>query len=138
MAMLTVDRNTPSKTQTIRTSERVAAGAVIYNGAMVTKNAAGFAVPAEDVVGSAWRDVVGVAEESADNSLGADGAVRVKCQKGVYGMINDGTITQADESNWVYVIDDQTVGRTSANSIYAGVLLDWRDQDDGLCYILLY
>lgn len=99
----------------------VAADAVIFLGAMVAVNAAGFAVPAEDTAG---LKVIGVAQRQIDNTGGADGAVRVEVQKGVFGLENSETnaVTQAQVGREVFVEDDGTVASTATNSIVAGVV----------------
>ena len=135
MAALTADRNTKSKFVWDYRSLRVAAGVTIYQGAMVCPNQQGYAVPAADSAACASQDVLGVACETVDNSAGGDGDVRVKVQAGIFAMNNFGDVTQARTGQWAYVSDDQTVAATSSNWVYAGMVLDWQDQDDHLVYI---
>lgn len=99
----------------------VAADAVIFLGATVAVNAAGFAVPAEDKAG---LKVVGIAQKFVSNAGGADGAVIVEVQKGVFGLKNSQTnpVTQAQVGRDVFVEDDGTVASTGANTVIVGVV----------------
>lgn len=99
----------------------VAASALIETGKLVALNAAGFAVPASDTVG---LKVVGMAEETIDNSAGANGdkIVLVKRKK-AFLFANDVTnaVTQAHLFTNVYVNDAYTVDSDGGtNDIVAG------------------
>ena len=111
---------------------RVAAGAVIYMGAVVALDGDGWAVPAADAAG---LRVVGVAQEHVDNATGGPGARTVRVQKGVFGIGNGAApVTQADIGRAVYIEDDGAVGRTTgAHSVTAGVLDELGR--DGLAYV---
>jgi hypothetical protein len=132
MAALTKDRDAKTKELTRKISLRVEGGVKIYNGAMVCVNAAGYAVPAANTAG--LSSVVGVADELADNTTGADGAIRVVVRKGTFGMKNGTSpVVQASTGTAVFVEDDQTVGVTTSQSIRAGTVDDF--SDDGLVYV---
>ena len=93
-----------------------AEGAVIYTGAITALNSDGKAVPASD---SASLTVAGISQGSAE-----DGSVIIR--SGVF-LLDNGTgsdaLTAADIGKIVYVIDDQTVGKTGGtNKVAAGIL----------------
>ena len=59
---------------------------------------------------------MGVAIEPANNTAGAAGDVRVKVRKGVWLMANSAStdqITLADIEADCFIVDDQTVAKTS-------------------------
>jgi len=102
---------------------KVGAGAKIFKGALIARNAAGFAKPAQNLLG--WR-VIGIAQEQVDNTSGADGALEVKYLTATtFRMLNDGTspITQANlYVGQAYVKDDQTVQASSGTGgVVAGI-----------------
>src|SRR5690242_19742481 len=103
-------------------SGKVGAGVKIYKNAAIAKNAAGFLVPAAATLGLRF---VGVAQEQADNTAGADGAISVKYITAVsIKFKNDGTspIAQANlYTGVVYIKDDQTVQASSSKGVVAGV-----------------
>lgn len=105
----------------------LAANAVIFQGTQVARNAAGFAVPAAD---AANLKVQGIAQETVDNTGGANGAKSVNVEKGVYGLANSATdpVSVADLGNTVYIEDDATIRKaTGVNSVKAGKLIDLSD-----------
>lgn len=77
MTALTQDRNTLRR-DGVQTEPPVAAGARIYGGALVAINAAGFAVPGSTATGLIGA---GVAEQRADNTGAAAGAIRVRLNR---------------------------------------------------------
>jgi len=83
----------------------------IFAGALVCLNAAGNAVPGSTALNLTAR---GVAKRRADNAAGADGAVSVESEKGVFHFMNDGgdPIDRADIGGTAYIVDDQTVAAT--------------------------
>lgn len=90
----------------------VATGAKINQGSMVGLNAAGYAVPASS---STAVRVLGRARKDADNTLGANGAIRVFVERGTFRWANSASgdaITIADVGHDCYVVDDQTVAKT--------------------------
>jgi hypothetical protein len=110
---LTNDRNTPyRKTELVPVP--VASGVKIYAGALVVVNAAGFAAPG---TAAATLTYLGRAEERVDNSNGVNGGaivmVRRNCAFKWSNHISD-VVTQADFGKTCYVVDDQTVAKTSA------------------------
>lgn len=80
----------------------------VYKGTLLSVNSAGYATPATDTAG---ETVIGVAEETVDNSGGAAGDENVRVYRTgsfelAYGA---GDADQADVGQLVYVTDDQTV-----------------------------
>lgn len=123
MAALAADRKTPLRSGEFRLVP-VAAATVIYAGAMVARDSSGNAVPAADTAGLV---VLGRAEARADNSLGAAGDVSVTIREGVFAYAHSG-LTLANVGKPVFALDDQTVGLSSTNGVYAGTLIDVSDE----------
>lgn len=112
MTALTSDRLSGQKDGLFRTVP-VAAGVVIYAGALVVMNAGGYAEPGQAGVGLV---TLGRAEYQANNATGANGAVTVKVRRGIFNFVSGvagDAITTANRGATVYVIDDETVGLTS-------------------------
>lgn len=108
-------------------SDPVAAGKVIYAGAMYAIDASGNAVPASATTGAARA----VAVTAADNSAGAAGAVAVAGERGVFQFNNSAVtaIARADIGAACYLEDDNTVAKTAASGAKtAGTIVD---VDDG-------
>ena len=79
----------------------------IPEGALVSINAAGYAVNATDAANDVF---VGIADEIVDNSGGSAGDKRIKVRRtGVYTVLFDGTAAQSDVNTLVYVKDNETV-----------------------------
>lgn len=111
MGVLSQDRNTPRAQGDVK-ELLIAATQLIYAGAIVMRNAAGYAVK-----GAAAAGLVGVgrAEERVDNSAGAAGDKRVKVRPGTYRYNNSAAgdaITIADIGKPCFAVDDQTVAKT--------------------------
>lgn len=100
----------------------VASGAHLYPGALACANATGYATPGAVAT---TLTALGVVEEDADNTLGADGAIKAKIRRGAFLFENDGTnpVTQADLFKNVYIVDDQTVSTLSTGRSVAGKFL---------------
>ena len=94
---------------------------IIYRGAMVVQNAAGFLSP---VVGAAAGDVfAGIAEEEVDNSGGSAGDLKCKYKKTGRYLLLGSSFAQTDVGVKVYGVDDQTVTKTfAANLPFIGVI----------------
>lgn len=91
----------------------LAASTHIYQGSLVALNQAGNLVPAS---ADASLHVVGVSEDDVDNSSGSAGALTCVPRKGTFYLTNSATtdaITDADIGRWCFVVDDNTVARTS-------------------------
>lgn len=122
---LTKDRNTVRR-DGVQYSDPVAAATRIFGGSLVCLNAAGNAVPGST---SATLKARGVAQEHVDNRDGAAGDLRVESRRGVFPFANSTStdeITRADIGASAYIVDDQTVAKTSATNTrsIAGVIRD--------------
>lgn len=112
MAALTAARNTPQAIGDVR-SIPLAANAKVFAGGMVQVAATAFGVAAG---ATAANITVGRAEESVDNTGGANGAVSVKVRRGVFRYANSAAgdlIARSEIGKTVYVVDDQTVAKTN-------------------------
>lgn len=131
MTALTADREDNARIGPIVDYDYpVAAGAVIYQGALVMLNATGQAVPGAVATG---QTAVGVATEARDNTGGADGDLRVPVAAGTWKFKNDvggaDEIDSGSEGATVYIHDDQTVSLTdgAATKSAAGVAVQLDD-----------
>ena len=96
----------------------------IYEGALVAINAAGYAVNAGD---DASAVVVGVADETVDNSAGAAGDTSIKVRRsGVFNFVANWSAAQADVNTLVYAVDNQTVdlAANTTNDILVGRVVE--------------
>lgn len=104
----------------------VAAAAVLFQGAIAALDAAGAMVPGS--ASSALKVIGRVRSPGFDNSTGASGDLTGEAERGVFYWTNDGTnpVVAADRLGLCYVVDDQTVSRSSANGArpVAGRVLD--------------
>ncbi|SIR43120.1 hypothetical protein SAMN05880590_1326 [Rhizobium sp. RU35A] len=124
MTALAADRNTPERSGLNRTFP-VKGTTTLYAGAMVALNVSGLLVPASAV---STLKVVGRNERLVANT-GADGAVNADVKTGIFRYANSASsdlITLADIGNDAYVVDDQTVAKTSNSSArpVAGKIFD--------------
>jgi len=109
---LTSDRNTQYK-HANAVAVPVAAGAKIFAGAMVCANATGFATPGATATTLTY---LGRAEEFVDNTGAADGARTVLVRRSeAFKWSNSSAdpVTQAEFGKTVYIVDDETVAKTS-------------------------
>lgn len=124
MTALTQDRRTDSRSG-IDFSHPVAAGAKIYQGALVVLNATGFATG-----GSTAADLTaaGRALEHVDNTGGADGDQQVRVDRGLFrwGNHDTDTVNRTHIGKPCYVVDDQTVAATdgAGTRSKAGIVRD--------------
>jgi hypothetical protein len=94
----------------------VLANAVIYQGAIVCITAAGYAKPGATGLNLV---TVGIAKESVDATGLANGAATVLVEEMIAGCVSAGgadAITFDDLGKFAYLVDDQTVGLTSATN----------------------
>lgn len=95
----------------------------IPEGALVSVNAAGYAVNATDTTA---ERVVGVASAEADNTSGADGAIDVHVWTGgAHTFVSGFSATIANVGDKVYAVDNQTVdlAGTTTNDVLVGVVV---------------
>lgn len=111
MVALSAPRNTPRSTGGVR-SIPLTANAKVFAGGMVAIAASTFGVAA---AATAANVTVGRAEETVDNTGGANGAKSVKVRRGIFRYANSAAgdlVTRATIGKPVYVVDDQTVAAT--------------------------
>lgn len=137
MSALSADRNT-TRLQGDERRLDVAAAKLIYAGALVMRDASGNATPGATATGCQGA---GRAEEQVDNSSGLAGAKTVRIKTGPFSYANSSSsdeITKADIGKMAWVVDDQTVAKTSASGTRspAGVIVGldssgvWIDFDE--------
>jgi len=98
----------------------VEGGKKIYKGALVVKNAAGYLEPLTDAVAKVFA---GVADEGADATDLADGAIRCRVHKtGVFPFTKNIPIIDDVADAYLEGMDDATVGGTgdATNHIKVG------------------
>jgi hypothetical protein len=114
MTALAQDRNTPRAEGDVK-SLGVAASQTIYGGAIVMRNASGYAVK-----GATAASLVGVGRaEERVISAGVAGVSTIKVRPGVHRYANSASgdlITIADIGKPCYVVDDQTVAKTDGSA----------------------
>lgn len=106
-------------------------GSAVIKGAMVALDTSGNAV---DVTATTGLIICGVAEESVDNTAGANGALRCTVRAGVFKWDNataGDAITAADIGNPCYATDNETVSDVATGRSIAGVIVDV-DDDGGI------
>ncbi len=124
MAALTESRNTPEKAG-LYFHDPVAATTTLHAGGLACLNAAGNLVPGSV---STTLKARGRAEETVVNA-GAAGAVNCQVKAGVFRFGNSAAgdaIARADIGADCYVVDDQTVAKTSGTNTrsIAGTVMD--------------
>lgn len=116
----------PYKAYPVKTNVKV------HEGAMVCIDSAGFAVTGAEAAGN---KVVGVATESIDNTGGADGALWVKVEPGLF-LLKATSITQAMVGVKMHLVDNETFDDVAgANAVVAGILLEFVSTTSGWIYI---
>lgn len=131
MTALAKDRMIKQKGNTHH-NDPMAADTVIYTGAFVVLDSSGNAAPASTATGLIPR---GVCKESADNTGGSAGDVRVDTLSGVFPFKNSASTdacSRATIGDTVYIVDDQTVAKTDGTGTRsaAGKCVDF--DDDGV------
>ena len=115
MTAMTQDRNTPAR-DAKDFQFPMAASVLIYAGAMVAINSSGYATKGQTATGLRGA---GVAQEHADNATGAASDISVKVRRGCFRFANSASgdaITLADVGSDCYMVDDQTVAKTSGSN----------------------
>jgi hypothetical protein len=122
---LTAGRDTPARAGT-QHGDPIAANVVVYQGGLVVLDAAGNARPGYVATGLIAR---GRAVATVDNTGGPAGAKTVESQPGVFRYNNSAAgdaITRAEIGDTCFIVDDETVAKTSATNTrsVAGVVVD--------------
>lgn len=129
MTATTTERNTKklgSSSEPEVLSLPVAAATSILKGTIVCDNGSGYATPG---VTSTTLIVVGIADESVDNSGGAAGALSVPVRRGCFRLENSSAgdaIAIAERFDECWLVDNQTVAKTNggATRVRAGIIFD--------------
>lgn len=131
-AVLAEDRMTEIKEVGLK-SYLVKGATKIFEGSIVGVNSSGYALPAADAAGI---KVVGVANETVDNTAGADGALNIVVRTFVLAKFDATSITQAMVGQVMYVVDDHTFDDTvGTNGITAGVLAEYISATEGWIFV---
>lgn len=93
----------------------VKGGVIIYQGATVGSNAAGYAKPLQ--TGDIF---LGFAEDPANNLTGSDGVKNVRIKKRGSVLLDISGITLADINKSVYATDDNTFTLVPTSAVYVG------------------
>jgi hypothetical protein len=128
---LSADRNTVERGP-LRRDIGVAASTIIYTGALVAINAAGYLVPFS---ASTTLVAVGVARATVDNSAGANGAATCPVDAGIFKFDNSAggeEITIAHVGDTIYGVDDEQVGLTDATGTLSAAGVCWAVDSDGV------
>lgn len=125
MTALAADRPTPNRTGELLELP-AAAAKKFFAGALACLDAAGRATPGATAT---TLKGLGRVEAYADNSAGAAGALTVKIRMGCFRWANSAStdaITTAEIGTDCYVVDDQTVAKTSGTDTrsIAGKVVD--------------
>lgn len=125
MVALTQERSAPRRNGHDY-SDPVAAATKIFGGALVCIDAAGNLTKGAI---STTLKCVGRAKATADNSGGAAGAINCESETGVFRWANSAAgdlIARADIGASAYIVDDQTVAKTSNGAMrsVAGTIVD--------------
>lgn len=122
MTALTARKDT-RRQEAVRLPFPVEEATKIFEGSLVSVNAAGYAVPATDTTA---ERVVGVAAEEADNTSGADGAIDVIVwTDGAHSFAAAFSASIANVGDKVYAVDSQTVdlAANTTNDVLVGVIV---------------
>lgn len=115
MPALTAGRMTKRREGDIR-EEAVHGSTTIFTGAIVMRDADGYLVEGQTATGLVG---VGVAEKTADNGAGADGAILCRYRVGEFQFANSAAadeITLSEIGDVCFAVDDQTVAATNGSS----------------------
>jgi len=96
----------------------------IWEGALVSVNAAGYVTNATDAANDLF---VGVADETIDNSVGAAGDKEIQVRVGgIVNVVSGFSAAQSNLGDPVYVTDNQTVdlAATTTNDVLVGRIVE--------------
>ena len=120
MAALTEDKNVVEKDGKL-VAMPVVASDIIYRGALLKINAAGFLAPCAAEAGAVFA---GVSYEKCDNSSGSAGDVECRSITEGLFLLEGSGFAQSDVGSSVYASDDQTISTTQgANEQEVGKIL---------------
>jgi hypothetical protein len=131
-APLTSDRNT-AQANGNQIVVGVYTNVKIYAGGMLAVNSSGYAVEAANASG---YKVIGRADRTVDNTLGASGALNAYGRSGSFYWDGDASsLTKAAIGQVAYVVDDHTVSLTNSGSYntIAGIVKDYDSVKGQVC-----
>lgn len=131
MAALTRDANRPSVGQGQMRDFPVEAAAVIFKGALVGINAAGFAIPMD--AAATTIQCLGVADEKVTGTT--QGAKSVRVIGGREWLLAASSIAQSQVGDEMLAIDDDTVDETSVNGATIGRLTKFVSSTSGWVFV---
>lgn len=112
---------------------KIGTGVKVYAGAIIVINSAGYAVPATSA--ATHKCCLGVADKEYDLST-SNGQFRIKVKPGIYKVVNGSgdPVAIADIGSTVYLLDDQTIGKTNpgGNTLSAAGKMVDLDADGGV------
>lgn len=126
MTALAADKKLESRAG-VEISIPVIQSVIIYAGANVCVNAAGYALPGADAAGLIFE---GVSREYVDNSLGSNGDKNVLLlRRGLIKMEFQTAISIANVGDNVFLVDDQLVDLAAnvTHKIFCGVIAEYID-----------
>ena len=92
----------------------VVASDIIYKGALLKNNAAGYLAPCATEAGATFA---GIAWEKVDNASGSAGDVDCKVIKSGVFLLTGSSFAQGDVGSIVFASDDQTITKTNATNL---------------------
>ncbi len=117
MAALTQERDTQRRVGDLAVGPVAAATKILAGAIVCAQTAAAFLT--KGATATTLRGI-GVADETADNTAGANGAINVKYRRdGWFRFTNSAAgdlITLADVGADCYIVDDQTVAKTNGTN----------------------
>lgn len=116
MSALSAARNTKEISPLASFTGPVAADVKCYGGGIAVRDSSGNLKPAETATGLV---VMGRFEDTADNTDGLAAAITASYKPGIYRWANSSSadeITKAEIGDNCYVVDDQTVAKTSGGA----------------------
>lgn len=114
MTALTEDADVPKREGALFVFP-VATAKKIYAGAFIVLNSSGYAEPGTAATG---KIAVGRAASQVDNTNGSDGDLTVDVERGIFRYKNSTStdlIARTEIGEACYIVDDQTVAKTSAS-----------------------
>lgn len=111
----TTKRNTTTRQLRTQLSVPMKANAIVYEGCLVAVDASGYAV---NVTAATALIVLGIANNSVDNTGGSNGALNVDvlCVQGLFINSGSDAVTQASYGSTVYAADNDTIAKTNGSS----------------------
>lgn len=113
------------------------ANAKCFKGGLIATDATGYGVSGSSIQATGLK-IWGIATKTVDNTGGANGAMSVDVQLGVFPFQNGGAaadpVAQADMGATVFADDDQSIRKTSGTSTRsnAGTFLGFDENNNAL------